>query len=448
MDIAIPSLRRRIWWPALRARVPKLSTCIVVLFAGATIVPWLVFNWAKSTSLDEHLTSAKERLQLRASAYAEQIVEAAHRTGTTGGGQMPQLEPQPKWLRDLPDMPDVEFSTRPLQVARTVPQSADVNPAQVYLRDGKIIAEVEIPAMLIAASASERETVALGYWTRRSSFEFSLLLLRTLATIGIGTFLFFQIRWREAAQAELMRTQEAAESATRAKSEFLAHMSHELRTPLNAVIGFSEAIKMAMFGPLDSRYSEYGGHILTSGKHLLQLVNDVLDVSKLEAGRFELEESNVDIETVVRGATRLVTGQAEKAGVTMHVNIAPGIPSIHADGRRLQQAILNLIANAVKFTPRTGEVRISVFENDCGLVIKVADTGIGIPPDQIATALQPFRQVKQPGRKSLPGTGLGLPIARDLVALHGGTISLASRLNAGTTVTIQLPAARILGNVA
>jgi signal transduction histidine kinase len=225
-------------------------------------------------------------------------------------------------------------------------------------------------------------------------------------------------------------------------------MSHELRTPLNAVIGFSEAIKLAMFGPLDSRYSEYGGHILASGKHLLQLVNDVLDVSKLEAGRFELEESPVDIETIVRSATRLVIRQAEKAGVAIYVNIATGIPFIHADGRRLQQAILNLLANAVKFTPRTGEVRVSVFENDSGLAIKVADTGIGIPADQIATALQPFRQVKQAGSKTPAGTGLGLPIARDLVALHGGTISLASRLNAGTTVTIQLPATRLLGKVA
>ena len=435
------------WWPALKLRVPNLSTCVIVLFVGATIVPWLVFFWAKSTSLDEHLASARERLQLRASAYAEQIVEAARQTGANGHGQIPQMH-QPQWLRNLPDMPGVEFATRPLRSDRTAAYSADLGPAKVYRRDGKIIAEVEIPALSIAASASESESAALGYWSRRSSFEFSLLLLRTLVTIGIGAFLFCQIRWREEAQAELIRTQEAAESATRAKSEFLAHMSHELRTPLNAVIGFSEAIKMAMFGPLDSRYSEYGGHILTSGKHLLQLVNDVLDVSKLEAGRFELEESEVDIENVVRGATRLVTGQAEKAGVTIYVNVAPGIPFIHADGRRLQQAILNLVANAVKFTPRTGEVRVSVFENDCGLVIKVADTGIGIPADQIATALQPFRQVKQPGRKTLPGTGLGLPIARDLVALHGGTISLASRVNAGTTVTIQLPATRLLGKVA
>ena len=442
MDISIPSRRGRIFWSALKARVPRLSTCVIVMFALAAIIPWFAYASVTVATRNERLATASDRLQLQASAYAEQIVQTARQADAISGSQ---IRPPAKWLRD---MPGVEFTTRPAQIDPTATQSPDINPAQVYRRDGKIIAEVGIPALSIVVSASEREAAVLAQWIQRSWFGFSLLILRTIITSCVGVFLFCQIRWREAAQAELIRTRETAEAATRAKSDFLAHMSHELRTPLNAVIGFSEAIKLAMFGPLDARYTEYGGHILSSGKHLLQLVNDVLDVSKLEAGRFELEESEVDIETVVRSATRLVTGQAEKAGVTIYVNIAPGIPFIHADGRRLQQAILNLVSNAVKFTPRTGEVRVSVFENDCGMAIKVADTGIGIPADQIATALQPFRQVKQPGRKSLPGTGLGLPIARDLVALHGGTISLASRLNAGTTVTIQLPATRLLRNVA
>ncbi len=428
--------------------MPKLSTCVIVVFIIATIVPWFVYAWVKVTSLDEHRASESEQLQLQASAYAEQIVQNARQTGAPGSSQIPEMTLPAKWLRNMPGASDVEFTTRRVQTRRTATRSADLNPAQVYRRDGKIIAEVEVPALSIAVSASERESTALAQWNRRAWFEFSLLMLRTFVTTAIGVFLFFQIRWREAAQAELMKAQETAESATRAKSEFLAHMSHELRTPLNAVIGFSEAIKLAMFGPLDARYSEYGGYILTSGKHLLQLVNDVLDVSKLEAGRFELEESELDIEAVVRSATRLVVGQAEKAGVTIYVNVAPGIPFIHADGRRLQQAVLNLIANAVKFTPRSGEVRVSVFENDCGLAIKVADTGIGIPADQIATAMQPFRQLKRAGNKISAGTGLGLPIARDLVALHGGTLTLASRVNAGTTATIQLPATRLLGKVA
>jgi signal transduction histidine kinase len=450
MDNPILSLRGPISRSALKPSVPKLSTCVMVLFLLATITPWFAYAWVAVTSRDEQLASAGERLQLLASAYAGQIVETAHRDGPDASSQMPPVRMPANLLRNMPDVSGVEFTTRPARGHGTgdTANSANLNPAQLHHRDGKIIAEVEIPAPSVVASASERESAALAPWSRRSWFTFTLLMLRTIITTGVGVFLFCQIRWREAAQAELIRTREAAESATRAKSEFLAHMSHELRTPLNAVIGFSEAIKLAMFGPLDSRYSEYGGHILASGKHLLQLVNDVLDLSKLEAGRFELQESELNIETVVRSATRLVTRQAEKTGVRIYVNVAPGIPFILGDSRRLQQAILNLISNAIKFTRRNGEVRISVFENDCGLAIKVADTGIGIPADQIATAMQPFRQVKRLGSEVTNGTGLGLPIARDLVALHGGTLTLASRVNAGTIATIQLPAGRLLRNVA
>lgn len=450
MNGPIPSLRDPMSWSALKAKVPKLSTCVMVLFVLATTLPWLAYGWVTVTGRDEQLAGAGERLQLLASAYAGQIAETAHPAGAGNSSQIATVRTQPNWLRNMPDLARVEFTTRPARIngTRVTANSADPNPAQLYHRDGKIIAEVEIPALAVAASVSEPQSAALAEWSRRAWIAFTVLMLRTIVTIGIGIFLFCQIRWRETAQDELIRTREAAESATRAKSEFLAHMSHELRTPLNAVIGFSEAIKLAMFGPLDSRYSEYGGHILASGKHLLQLVNDVLDVSKLEAGRFELQESELDIETVVRSATRLLIRQAEKAGVSIYVNVAPGIPFILGDARRLQQAILNLISNAVKFTRRGGEIRVSVFENDCGLAIKVADTGIGIPADQIATAMQPFRQVKRIGSNMASGTGLGLPIARDLVALHGGTLTLASRVNAGTTATIQLPAGRVLRNVA
>lgn len=450
MDDSIPSLRGRISWSALKARVPKLSTCVLVLFALATITPWFGYAWVTVADRDEQLASAGERLQLLASAYAGQIVETQRPIGTDRMRQVVQSRAPANWLRNLSELSGAEFTARPAQVPGTQvgANSADLKPAQAYDRDGKLIAEIEIPALSLVVSASEPKSSVLAKWRRRTWITFTAVVLRTIVTIGIGIFLFWQIRWREAAQAELIRAREAAESATRVKSEFLAHMSHELRTPLNAVIGFSEAIKLAMFGPLDSRYSEYGGHILASGMHLLQLVNDVLDVSKLEAGRFELQESELDIETVVRSATRLVTRQAEKAGVRIYVNIAPGIPFILGDARRLQQAILNLISNAVKFTRRSGEVRVSVSENDCGLAIKVADTGIGIPADQIATALQPFRQVKRLGSELTSGTGLGLPIARDLVALHGGTLTLASRVNAGTTATIQLPAARLLRDVA
>lgn len=447
----IPSRQAGTWWSALKQRVPKLSTCVITLFVLATIMPWFVYAWVTATGYDDELANAGQRLQLLASLYAGQIAETARPRAAEVSGHSARTPPAMDWLRGIPDAPAVQFTVRadPSGAREgSVRDSQDFRLARLNRQDGRLTADVEIPALSVVASVSESESAALGRWSARTRFSFVALMIRTIVTFGIGIFLFWQIRWREAARAELIRTREAAESATRAKSEFLAHMSHELRTPLNAVIGFSEAIKVAMFGPLDSRYREYGSHIFASGSHLLQLVNDVLDVSKLEAGRFELQESELDIETVVRSARRLVAGQAEKAGVRLAINIPPGVPFIVGDARRLQQAVLNLISNAVKFTPRGGQVSVSVSENELGLAIKVADTGIGIPRDQIATALQPFRQVKRPGRKAPAGTGLGLPIARDLIVLHGGTLTIASEVNIGTTVTIQLPATRILRSVA
>ena len=235
-----------------------------------------------------------------------------------------------------------------------------------------------------------------------------------------------------------------AETANQAKSEFLANMSHELRTPLNAIIGFSEVIKRGMFGPLSERYRSYGGDIFDSGNHLLKLINEILDLSKLEAGHFDLHEEDVDIAAVIGVSKRLVEAQAEKAKVRVTEAIDDDLPLIRADDRRMRQILINILSNAVKFTPEGGIIRVESSVRDAGLVISVSDTGIGMSPEEIPKALEPFGQIDSTISRKYEGTGLGLPLAKHLVELHGGTLIVESALGVGTTVTIVLPPERIL----
>ncbi len=235
-----------------------------------------------------------------------------------------------------------------------------------------------------------------------------------------------------------------AETANRAKSEFLANMSHELRTPLNAIIGFSEVIKRGMFGPLSARYCSYGGDIHESGTHLLNLINEILDLSKLEAGHFEFHEENVDIASVIQTSKRLVEPQAEKGKVQLSETAQNDLPQIRADERRIRQVLINILSNAVKFTPEGGHVRVQSSLRSDGLVIAISDTGIGIAPGQIPKAMEPFGQIDSKVSRKYEGTGLGLPLAKRLVELHGGTLAVESALGVGTTVTIVLPRERVV----
>lgn len=418
----------------LNRGVPKLSTFIVVLFAVVTVLPWVPYEWITAGEQSELLGNAENRLELLAVVYAERVADGAE----PGPGQA-----APGWLRNVPHTAEVQFSTRAMPAGGMQGSSQPLKPV-AFRRNGQIGADVEIPSRGLIATASQSEADALATWRERGNFGLVVLVFRTIAAILIGLILFYGIRSREKTRAELIRTQQLALSATRAKTEFLARMSHELRTPLNAIIGFSEAIKLAIFGPIESRYREYGAHIHASGAHLLRLVNDVLDVSKLEAGRFELEESEIDLVELIESTMRLIQRQAETAGVKILRSGDPVLPRVSGDARRLQQAILNLLSNAVKFTPRGGDVRVAVQEAGGGILIRISDTGVGIPEDQIPVALEPFRQVNAPVRAQASGTGLGLPIARDLVELHGGKLTIESVVDQGTTVSIQLPAARIL----
>jgi len=246
----------------------------------------------------------------------------------------------------------------------------------------------------------------------------------------------------EATTDRLRTALDAAAVASQAKASFLAAMSHELRTPLNAIIGFAEIIATRTFGPLgDQKYDEYVRVIAASGTHLLGLINDILDFSRLDAGKLELNESVIDPDQVVSDAVEMLSPQADKAGVRLAVDNR-GLPLLHADERRLRQVLLNLLSNAIKFTPAGGDVRVSVRHDD-GVAIAITDTGIGMTPREVITALEHFGQVDNRLSRKYEGAGLGLPLSKRLVELHDGTLDIKSAKDKGTTVTVLLPARRI-----
>lgn len=231
-----------------------------------------------------------------------------------------------------------------------------------------------------------------------------------------------------------------AEEANRSKSEFLANMSHELRTPLNAINGFSEIMAGEMFGPLgDDRYKGYVTDILSSGQHLLLLINDILDMSKIEAGKMQLQPEAVRPGELIEQCVRIMRARAEEKSIALIVEAGP-LPEIEADPRALKQILLNLMANAVKFTPDRGQVKIRGFDAADGVVLQVADTGIGIPADQLPRLGRPFEQIESQIAKSHQGSGLGLALSKSLIELHGGTLRIDSVLGNGTTVSFTLPA--------
>jgi signal transduction histidine kinase len=237
----------------------------------------------------------------------------------------------------------------------------------------------------------------------------------------------------------------SADAANRAKGRFLAVMSHELRSPLNAIIGFSEMIRDEVAGPLGAvRYKEWSADINTAGKHLLTLITDLLDFSKLEADRFELDVDVVDLGDLAASCLKFVAPRAEKYGIALTLDVQPSTGVfLHGDALRLRQIVINLLSNAVKFSDPGGAVRMLVEDRGReGFILSVSDSGVGMRPEDIPKALEPYGQVGASSKRKQEGTGLGLPLAKALAEKHGGVLEIDSAIGKGTTVRIHLPAAR------
>jgi cell cycle sensor histidine kinase DivJ len=245
---------------------------------------------------------------------------------------------------------------------------------------------------------------------------------------------------RKAQEAELLRTRDEAESASRAKTQFLANMSHELRTPLNAVIGFSEILKRELYGSLgEARYRDYARLIHESGEHLLNVVNGILDMSKIEAGKFNIVKEPFDVAPLVKSCCDIMRHTAEQRSLSLIMDVVPGLPELPADKRACKQMLLNLISNAIKFTDPGGWVRVSARRVGDTIELGVADNGIGIAEKDLPKLGNPFVQANNSYDRSHDGAGLGLSVVKGLARLHGGRLELVSALGQGTTVTVVLP---------
>jgi signal transduction histidine kinase len=271
---------------------------------------------------------------------------------------------------------------------------------------------------------------------RKSTGEFRPEVIELLKTFATQSVLAIQ-------NARLFREIEdksrQIEAANRHKSEFLANMSHELRTPLNAIIGFSEVLQERMFGELNEKQAEYTDDILTSGRHLLSLINEILDLSKVEAGRMELEVATFDLPLAIDNARTFVRERAVKHGINLDITVDERLGDFVGDERKIKQILLNLLSNAVKFTPEGGRIGINARQADGSVEISVSDTGIGIAPEDQAKIFEEFRQVGGDYAKKIEGTGLGLTLAKKFVELHGGKIWVQSEVGKGSTFSFTLP---------
>lgn len=270
---------------------------------------------------------------------------------------------------------------------------------------------------------------------------------RTSELSAANQSLYDEIARRRRIERELRQAKEQAEVANRAKSAFLAMVSHELRTPLNAILGFSEVMSEEIYGPIGSdRYQDYLHDISRSGQHLLGLINNILDLSKVEANEFSINEERLDLREIVQDAMRLIEQKAAEVSLTIETKLPADVPALWADARAIRQILINLLSNAVKFTPAGGRVTVAVdLDKDSRLMLRISDTGIGIPAEHQKRVFQPFTQVDTSLARKFEGTGLGLPLTRSLAELHGADVTLKSAANSGTTVTVTFPVSRTDG---
>ncbi len=300
----------------------------------------------------------------------------------------------------------------------------------------------DVGALMLAALASFAVVVHLFLAIRTHE--------TTLATLGLGAEKDTLFGALEEANAKHDEARRRAEEANLAKSRFLATMSHELRTPLNAILGFSEVMKSELFGPhAVDQYKEYSNDIHSSGQHLLNIINEILDLSRIEAGRYELQEEAVDLAATVDDCRHMLELRARGKSITLRTMLETGLPRLWADERAIRQITINLLANAIKFTPQGGEVMVKVgWTASGGQYIAIRDTGPGIPEEELPTVLETFGRGSMAIKTAEQGTGLGLPIVKGLIDLHGGQFDLRSKLREGTEVIAIFPPGRVMETVA
>jgi signal transduction histidine kinase len=385
----------------------------------ATVLTTIVSRAVELSGLDGGLVSE----------YDETAEEFVQRATAEIGEALPQALREVRYRKGEGAIGRTAITREPVQVA-------DITIQGMYesrVRDTLI--ESGVRAVLAVPMIHQNRLIGCLGVTRKRPGQFpteTIELLRTFATqsaLAIQNARLFHEIEEKSRQLEL---------ASRHKSEFLANMSHELRTPLNAVLGFSEVLRERMFGDLNDKQDEYLNDIHASGQHLLSLINDILDLSKIEAGRMELEVTDFYLPAALDNALTLLRERAGRRGIVLHAGIDDRIEHIRGDERKIKQVLLNLLSNAIKFTPEGGRIEVRVALRDGGVEVSVRDTGVGIAPEDQGTIFEEFRQVGTAAKK-VEGTGLGLALSRKFVELHGGRISVESQVGVGSTFTFTIP---------
>ena len=446
LEAALATDRRTVVWSAAAA---GLGLCVLAVLTGLGLVPAL---YALSPAVFVFIGAAS------AMAYAAGLVAIVQLVHAQSEGAVRASEERYQLLAEATN----DLVTRHDDKGRVVFASAAAQrllgePTRRLLGDG-LFERVHVsdrPAYLTTLSRcrANSESLSVEFRVRRAgsgeaaTYTWVEMQCRSTQRADRGkrdhagiVAIIRDISGRKARETELLKARDIAEGANQAKTQFLARMSHELRTPLNAVIGFSEVLNRELYGSLgEARYRDYARLIHESGEHLLGVVNDILDMSKIEAGKFQIVRESFDVASLINSCCDLMRHTAEKSSITLKVDVAPGIPKLAADNRACKQILLNVIANAIKFTKPGGWVRVSAHVEARDVVFTVADNGIGIADQDLPKLGRPFVQANNSSDSGQEGTGLGLSVVKGLARLHGGSLELRSKLGEGTTATIALP---------